>query len=220
MKRISILALCLACVTAAAQGARGVPVQFEGIKLGAELPADSPDRWGLDVKATAPGVLGTGMQLWFKPKKENPELPFRELDLKPGDEAKTTSHRLYLVPVLPDGIESHPDPFSQRFKSFRVHRIDWSDDRGKKSDHYWWAIGMCNALAASLGAKPTIIDNIADNFYSCEFKEGNRRLEADSFVGRKVSLSYSREYTEAELAKISRLVNKARGNRVLGEPSK
>lgn len=222
MIRITSIALLAALTVAAAhaEGKRSVPTSFEGVKLGLELPADSPDSWDIDVKASASGFLGSGLQLWFKPGKENPELEYRELDLKEGDEVRTTSHRLYLVPILPKGIEAHPDPLSQRYAGFRVHLIEWSDDRGEKSDHYWWARGMCTALSSSLAAKPVIIDDMADNFFNCEFKQGNRSLEAASFAGRRISLRYDRRYTEAELAKIQKIVNKARGDRVLSNPTK
>lgn len=222
MRKItSLLCIATAMFYGCADKTRDVPKELFGVRVGAiyKMGEGTKDKFGtLPIKKIggAERSFGIGQHLYFEPLNENSAFPYKEKKKKPTDEYFTTSHHLYILPIIPSSIETEEQLNAYMIDDVEIASIDWSDYKEDDSSAYFWIADMCKTFSADIAVKGEIADDYKGNFYSCKFKNGERQLEANN-IGNMVivRLSYDKETLDKKTKAIDTFVRKIKAKEIL-----
>jgi hypothetical protein len=210
MKTFSITSffLCafLMCTATRSETTGKVPNSLFGVKLGAiYAPSEGNEIGDMPVKKITgtKGFIGQGFQYYFEPLKVNSYFPYIENKKNPEKNDLENSHKLYLLPIIPDSVTSSKELETLNFK-YLVTSISWYDEskarhdmQGKseleiktKDTEYYWAMDMCKTLGADISVHPVILDSYADKSYECTFIENDRELKISNWYRKKITLAF------------------------------
>jgi len=222
MRKITLL-LCIATaiIYGCADKSRDVPKELFGVKVGAiyKLGEGSKDNFGnLPIKMMrgAEKSFGIGQHLYFEPLNENSAFPYIEKKKKPTDEYFTTSHHLYLLPIIPSSIKTEEQLNTYMIDDVEIAMIDWSDHKADDKAAYYWISDICKTFSADIAVKGEIANDYKGNFYSCKFQSAERQLEANN-IGNMVivRLGYNKETLDKKTEAIDTFVRKIKAKEIL-----
>ena len=174
-----------------------VPTKLFGIELGRiyEISEDGRLKGAPIKKFTGMRkFLGQGIHYYFEPSRKY--LPFEYVEWKEeNSDYFTTSFRLYLFPVIPEGFGITEDTKSEDLK-WEVAVVEWAirvekDDQHTENDAFYWAVDMCKSVQVDLEMSPTNeINHLEANWHKCEFQADYGVLEIDSSIARVQTHSF------------------------------
>lgn len=231
-KLITAVLLSFVFGSAFSQNLRGIPDSLFGIKLGAilDIGKGGSDLGDVPVKrfTGANRFLGQGIHYFYEPLVENKYFPFYVKRKNSDDEFFETSHRMYLLPIIPDTIKKI-DELDSLVPKYIVTSISWYDESPErsavkvktkleeqaKSDDYFWAVDLCKTLATDISIKPEIFDLYEYKDYRCTFIEGDKKFEVSSFYRKNISLAFTKKKFDAMNAEVETKIRKLRAKDVL-----
>jgi len=175
-------------------------------------------------------LFGAGIHYYFKPidGTTSQAFPYIERKNKPNDESYSTSFHTYIIPIIPNNVDSMDKLESLQNKDWKVEivSIDWSDfpektdqktEKEVREDCYFWAMELCETFEAHFSSKPKIHDNYDDKNYICTFTSNEKEFVVSGIGHKQVKLHYKNEIISKKSKILETFIRKLAAKKILPE---
>jgi hypothetical protein len=175
-------------------------------------------------------LFGPGIHYYFKPidGTTSQAFPYIERKEKPNDESYSTSFHTYIIPIIPNNVDSMDKLESLQDKDWKIEvvSIDWSDfpektdqktEQKVKEDCYFWAIDLCKTFEAHFSSKPKIYDNYDRKTYICTFTANEKEFVIKGMGYKEVRLHYKEEIISKKSKILETFLRKIAAKKILPE---
>lgn len=204
-----------------------VPKKLFGIILGENYKADNSD---VPVKkfTGCQKSFGLGIHCYFEPIDGTASQIFPYIEIKENPDYKfyKTSFHIYILPIIPNNIDSIDKLESLEEKDFKIEvmSIDWSEfpkEEDKKAkqkieeDCYYWAIDLCKTFETYFSSKPKIFDYYSSKTYGCTFSSHEREFKVTGMGFKQVKLSYNEKVLDRKIKNVETILRKLEAKEIL-----
>ena len=215
VKKRGVICLLFLCTSSTLSLAnivkRPIPDKLFGITLGAiydeeSLVKELPVQKIVGMNSHIGFGKGEGIKVYFKPIEENKHFHYQEKRIEPkniivsrffnsiskrlerGDNFYQSSFSIYLLPIIPDHINSLAELKNTLLK-WQVHSVSWTRIAKDTEQRFVisWAENLCNTLAYGFNAKPQI-----PIVGGCVFNEGDKAIDVYGRIDL-IILGYTQE---------------------------